>query len=490
MSRAEGLSLYEGFGGLQDGGVDLSDFQTQLAQDRISRTMTFQKITRPSIARLCKRTIAKMEEQQFNESSPFLDVDYACKVLDKLDQTELTDFLKNVTECAEKNQKVMTKFLESTEIAQKLTAALGSGLPEPLIILLLNTIADLYPISTDTQITYIDEGICFQFFDFLESDSSDLVIAAIGLIGVLSQYNSYARDAIMCNDIHLTLINIAQTSSNKEVVEAACESLSHMFENPEPIDTSILLDCINPMIPLLNLESEDALQSVLVCFIDISSQNPTTIISIFDLNLYPKIIDLLPNHNLTSTVLRLIRNMAIAQPSQIEKMLSIGLFPKLVDLLTTEFTADVYWVLTSFLEAVPTMMMKLFTSEFIDNSIDIAAYSSFNVKKEASYFLATTVMFADETKIKMLMKEDLIRVFIEMLNGEIVLIILRVIDSIIHFINLLTAEGNTYDRKFMKPLYEENGEKAVQQLLNSSQQTVAERAQYFNEQIQTLKDSL
>lgn len=488
----EGLSLYEGFGGLQDSGIDLSEFQAQLAKDRSSRTMTFQKITRPSIARFCRRSIDQMQKGQFSESSQFLNIEYACKVLEDADVLELTDFLKNVTQCASKNKEVMGKFLASQEIAQVMVRTLSNeSLSERLIILLMNTIAELYPISSvDVQNAYIDEGICFQFLPFLESKSEDLVLSTIGIIGAISQSSSYARDAVVCCDIHLTLIDIAQKSENIEIVNAACESLSHMFANPEPIDSSILLGCVEPMIPLLDLKSDDSLESILVCFVEMSSQNPSVIFSIFENKIYSKIVELLPNPNLTSTALRLIGNMAIAQPSQIDMMIKTGLFPKLVDLMCTEFAADVFWVLSAFLEAVPNLMMELFTEEFLDNALEISVYSSFNVKKEGSHFLATVILFADETKLCTLMNSELMKVFVEMLGCNIVLIILRIFDSIIRLIHIIEKDVSRYDCDFLKPLFDENGTNVIEKLTNSQEETLAKRAIYFKKQIDILKDSI
>ncbi|KAH0791812.1 hypothetical protein GPJ56_004306 [Histomonas meleagridis] len=485
LSR-EGLSVYEGFGGMQDSGIDLSEFQSQLAQDRCSRTMTFQKITRPSIARFCERSISKLEKEQYNESSPFLDIDNACSILEKLNSDEMTTFLKNITICAEKNPKAMEPFLQSTEIPKQLSNALMSSTSDPIKILLLNTIAVLFPISEQVQNVYIDEGICFTISEFLQSDSDDLILASIGIIGVFSQSSSYARDAVMCIDLHITLMEIANTSKSTEIINASCESLSHMFENSEPIDAAILLRCVEPMTPLLNLESEDALQSVLVCFVDMTNQMSSIIFSIFENNLYQRIIELLPNPALTSTVLRLIGNMSIAQPSQISAMLKIGLFPSLIELLTTEFTADVYWVLSSFLMSVPQMMITLFTPEFIDNTIEIAMYSSIGVKKEASYFLATVIFFADDNLLNVLMKKDLISVLIEMLNSDIVLITLRIIDSLIRFINVLTKDPKI-NREFIQQLLDEDTKKILKKLEIGDQDLVVERVKFLETQIDLLK---
>lgn len=493
----EGLSVYQGFGGLQDSTIDLSNFQSQLTKDRISRTMTFQKINRPSIARFCKKIQIDITQKQLGEQTLFLNDNILDEKLknakDNDDNEEIIGFLKNVIECSEDKYKdTIDKYLNTDILVSKMIDCLQFIVEKmetnkiPLMCQLLNTMVALFPLSKkEIQEIYVDDGLCFLLMKLLDVNiSPDLLLSSIGLIGVMSENDSYARDALICNEIHFNLIELVSKTDNVEVINASCEALSHVFENPEQIDFSILLDCFKSIASLLNINSKDALQSILVCIVDMTVQMPSLIFSIFEMNFHKRIVELLPDPELTAYVLRLIDNMSIAQPSQINELLKCGLFSVLTELLMTEFTGDVFCVLSNLLESVPEMILNLINEEFIDNAIEIAMYSSIGVKKEASYFLATAIIFSNEKQIEMLLKKDLFDVLFEMIDCDIVLIILRIIDSLVKIINLIKRENKFID--FYHSIMTESNISKVYSLKENKEQLVVEHVNFLISQYNIL----
>lgn len=424
-------------------GMDLTDYREQLAHDRNSRTLTLRRMKKPTIAQFLNQGQKNPLNSPLIDINnfPFLDINYAITQLNNGNATSLSEFLNSLTVCATTTPRLASNLAQTPELSEPFVTALTAGYSEQITIQLIRAMIAIFPISGDNRTLFVDDGLTQSLYEFLSSQSLPLLESSIALVCVMSDYSSYANDSILSFGIHQFLIEIATKEYNEQITLQALDVLNRIFspgynlssEKKYKIDADILTSSVELMKPLLDIHSVQAISSALMCFVAMTDQMAFLVFNLYDLQLFPKIVDFLKVPELISSALPLIGNMSICHPTHVETLLQLGLFDILMKLMDTEYTADVYWVLSNLVESVPHKTVNLFNQQFIDNTIDIAMRSSFDVKKESSFFLATLTMFVANDDLIYFMNVNVLELMFEMLSCNIILIVLRCLDALIRF---------------------------------------------------------
>ncbi|KAH0787960.1 hypothetical protein GPJ56_008116 [Histomonas meleagridis] len=372
--------------------------------------------------------------------------------------------------------RLANNLLKNPELPEAFIDALNSGFPEDLNILIMKTIIVIFPHSPEVQDIYIDSGLCMCLFDFLSSQSLPLLEASIALVDTISESSGYGRDSVLCLGLHTFIIEIAKSEINEQITVQACESLSKIFSNKQHIDSNTLTSCVEPIAELLSLHSVHAVYIILACFISMTNKLPALVFNMYDLNLFPVIVNFLHNPELIGMALPLIGNLSVGQSFHIKTLLDCGLFPLLMQLIQTEFTADVYWVLSNILESVPQMTIGLFNPNFVAQTVEIAMTSSFEVKKEAAFFIATLMLFTQNADLKYFKNEDVVDLMIEMLGCSSNLIVLRCLDALLRFVHVNSTTG---DEEFLSLLQTKDLYNPLNNLIERGSHMIKERAEFL-----------
>lgn len=472
---------------LKSSGADLSDYRDQLARERSARTLTLRRTNRTSIASLIGKPKVTSGPLVDVSNFPFLDPNYVCNTLRSGSISNLEEMLNNICGFTQTSSKLLKNVYLNEELPSVFIEALGNGLPSLQVVNILKTISVIFPKCEANQIRYIDEGLTMLMFDFLSSEDINILYAAICLIDVIVEVSSYARDSILSFGLHISLIEIAQMNHNQQLIISACETLYHVFSNPQSIDSTTLTSCVEPMASLLFLQDDQAEAIVLNTFVAMTNKMPALVFTMYDLDLFKHVVGLLSNENLIAATLPLIGNMSVGHAENIRTLLNCGLLEILMQLIDSSFTADVFWVLSNLVESMPHVMMEKFDMEFVHNVADVADASSFEVKKEASFFIATLILFTDSQDLIGFMFKTVLEVLVEMLGCGVGLIILRCLDALLRFSYALQS---TVNDDFVALIHESDLADSLNRLTNEGSTLIQERAEFLLNQLEGGGDSL
>ena len=480
------------FGSMQNSGVDLRNYRDQLQKDRNSRTLTLRSMKRPSISGVrnsvlqvgsCSRNVSLSDIN----SIPFLAPNHVIEVFSSQDETAIGTLINQISETAQETPKMVSKMVKDTDIFQPIIDCLNGEISESLTLQILGFIAVIFPLCSIKEMNvFVDCDLCFSLYAFITSDNPTIIGSAIQVVAVISEYSSYARDAIISFGLHTSLMEQAKTD-NEEMSQACCEALNKIFANPDPIDSATIIESVTPMAELLSLTSIPALQSVIECFVEITSKMPSIIFMLYDLELYPTIIGFLSQQELLASTLSLIGNMSVAHPPQIRCMLQLGIFDTLIGLIGTDYSTYVFWIFSNMLESVPQDMLPYFTDDFVSSAISSVLDASFDVKKEASYFLSTLIVFSDPADVPHFMTEDVTDMVVEMLGCGVTMIVLRCIDTLIRFVHIMKT--NPECAQYSAILMDSDIIDRLNEIISPDCQFVTERAEYLLQQIQSFSES-
>lgn len=483
------------FSSIKSTGVDLSDYREQLALERTARTLTLRRSQRPSISHILSRAPTSSQSILKNPlidsaNFPFLDPNYAVQQLTSKNLASLTEFLNNITVCAQQTPRLAQSLARNPDISEPFINALNAEYPEQIQILLVRALAVIFPISGDNQNLFIDDGLTYFLFDALSSESLPLLESSILLTDVISEYSSYARDSILSFGLIDFLVKIAKSEKNESLTIQACEALNKIFSNKVGIEGTILASCVQPISKLLELHSIQAVNIVILCFLHMTNKSTALVFTIYKLNLFPIIVSMLDNQELIQNALPLIGNISVGNSEHISSLLNCGLFQALMPLIDTEYTADVYWVLSNLVESMPNLTVPLFTTDFIDKSVDIATSAAFDVRREATFFIATLIIFTSIEDLSFFLNENTLDLICQMLAlNNAVLIVLRCLDSLIRIACYIVTHPQAEVGEILSALLDEHLNDKLQLLTESESKPIQERAEFILSQINDLGNS-
>jgi hypothetical protein len=306
------------------------------------------------------------------------------------------------------------------------------------------------------------------------------------LVKLISKASSYARDAVLCLDIHLAIVQLVLAAPAPDMVESGCGSLLALFANCEEIDRKLVVGAGVAMFPLLQLENAAAVTSVLKCYVRMSNANPALIHAVLELGIGKLVVQLLGNPVLTKLALKLIGNLSLCEPHEIRKLIGAGLVPKLFELIDSEHAGDAFWVISNLLDVSPHIMHPLIPSGFVQKAIEMTSFTSYDIQKKSAVFLATLIQSSDHATLASVMQPQVITVLLELLDCEVDSVVLRCMETLARLCTY--AAEHSEIRDLLIPLLESDLSGRLNDLILESQETtIAEQAELLMSEYQKLQ---
>ena len=416
---------------LRRSGADLSNYQEQLIRERNTRSLTLRRQSRSRVSISAVLNRSNTANDQLNVSNyPFLDPDKAMATLASGNPKSVGDMMQNIIVLVRQSKRHIDPLMANDDFAAALVAAVNDG-DEQLSVIMMETLAVLFPFFPERHEFWVDEGLTMMFCDVFEGGSIKKMDAALDLISSISEASGYARDSILCLGIHTVMIETALKDVPQEICLKICEALMKVFANKQAIDTTTMNSCVDDMAKLLTLPYPNCVFAAVGCFVEMTNKAPVIVFAMYDLGLFPVIVSMLNVEQLVPVALPLIGNMSVGHAQHVQKFLECDLFDRLMKLIQTEYVADVFWVLSNLVESVPHLTVGLFNASFIAATIDIAESASYDVKKEGTFFLATLILFTESADLKYFMTGEVLELMVQILDCSIALMVLRVLDALI-----------------------------------------------------------
>jgi len=440
---------------LRQSGADLSNYQDQLSRERSSRTLTLRRTNRPLISCVQTRS-TPLSPHRINRidtaSYPFLDPGYVRHVFQTGDENSALDLLKNMEDVYNINPKLLQSLISSESISESINKLLNSLKSIGSIGIVLHYIAVIYPKCGMNQERLIDDGLVFSLISYFESNDHYLIECSINLIGVLSENSAYARDSIICLGLHFDLIQIAQQERTESLTEMSCNSLSQIFAHTDKIDSTSLNSVIEPLAPLLFLTNHTAVRSIINCFVSITNQKPALVFRLFELGLFPQIVEFMKFEYLLPSVLPLMGNLSVSQVAHIKLLIENDLLQILKGYIKSPYTPEVFWIFSNLVESVPHVMLNFFDFSMIDTAMSFAMNGNVDEKREATFFVSTVIIFSSSESLNLFLCPEVAEIIETMFECGIVLIILRCLDAALKLFHYAhnTKQGSLFIESMLK----------------------------------------
>jgi hypothetical protein len=421
-------------------GADLTHYNEELARERNARTLTLRRRDGTSSSAFGATPVSRAHHPLINLAKyPYFDPEKAIATLGSGDESKIAELAAQIVSAAPSN-RLLTSLVRSTGFLEALSACLTNPYPIPLLVSLLDAIRTIFPHCGQFTQVLVDGGMTFPLVDFLQSAQPALVEATLNLLALLCEKSSYARDSILCLEIHSTLIQIAL--QKREITDKCCACVLAVFSNREPVEPEVLIGAVGPLFEILSIGSPRAIAAVLDCFVAMSNQHSALVHSLYDLGLFERVVGFLGTPGLVGPSLRLIGNMSVAQPFQLKTMLDAGLVGKLMEFLESEHAADAFWVLSNLMEEVSGLITPFVTEEFVERLLEIMDTSSYDIQKECAFFLSTLILFAPDAETPRFMVTPIIEMLVSMVGCGVEKVMLRCIDTLLKFLRNLQGRPN------------------------------------------------
>lgn len=465
-------------------GFDLTHYNEELNETRQIRSLNLRRSFNLSKSRACKidgKFYVTPKRSNVFEIDQFSIEDLLQKLKSE-SETEIVSACQTIEQVSSCQAKTAETILQNTQIQETFVDLLQEG-SKSYTNYLLSCIIETFKYCASNEEScesFIDAGLCSSLMMILSEENTVTIEATARLIGKVSYESAYARDACVCLGIHTMLIEICGKCKGSDIAHVFCEALHFIFGNPEPMDAEVIKDSTTPIVNLLDGQKDDATMYILEVLSDISSKQPSVIFTYYNLGLYSHICELISNPALTGAALGLVGNMSVAQPAQIRELVNNNLIQILMELTTTEFAGDVFWILSNILESFPEIILSNLDSGILDTAVLTAEDSSFDAKREASFFISTLVVFGGNEQVGALFNEDIFSVLSDVLGCGINGIVLRCTDALITFILYAQREGKMDD---LKQMSNESGIEDTLRGLEEDNSIIGQRSRYILSQI-------
>ena len=465
---------------LANAGADISVHNNQLAKERSTRSLTLRRTARPTIAGLTgirKPSVSPRIKLFDLEEYPYLDPAYCVSVFSEGNDGKIRELLSNLTTVYDGTPKLVLNVIQSEDISEPILNYLNESSNESVVVDILNFIGLIYPKSATNQEKFIDDGLAFSLLNYLQSDSPSLLLTTIRCIDAISAASSYARNSVLCLDLHNELIRISKLQFSEELTEASCKALYTIFDNREEIDSRVINACIGPITELLSLQSLEGLKYIIKALVAITDQRRVLITELYKYEIGTLIISFLTNDQLVEPCLNLIANMTASNMSDVNKLLEWGLIDALTALLSTSHVATVFNVLSELIESRVPSMLDLFDASFISNTVEMYNEGDYEIKKSTAYFLATLIIFKPQSELEGFVCIEICDIIEAMLGCGHGLIVLRCLDALIKLVHV--AAQNSESQEFMENLASEDMRGILDNIMQADSQLMSERATYL-----------
>lgn len=469
----------DSFSALSGSGADLSRYQEQLARERNSRTLNLRHLNRISIAGMLQnaghQSVGARGLVDTN-NFPFLDSSNFIETIRSNNISQVTQYTQNIASIAAHSPKKLNTLLNQ-DFIDFITNTFSNSPSDEMLIQIIRILEIIFPHCGLFQ-EKISEDIIFSFNDLFESNSQDVLLSVIGLISCMSSSSSSARDSFLAFGFYTNLIIIAGSQTSPELTRASCNALYSIFSNPDPIDNENLNDIAKDIVKLLSLDDKASVTYIIDCLVEMTNKYNQLLFTLFDCGIYPLSVEMLKDEELVGPTLRLVGNLSVAEPHEVNVLIESGLLPILNELLRTEHVADCFWVLSNLLERIPTELIPICDSDFVQEVIDIILSSNIDVQKEGSFFLCTLILLISTDILPQFMNQTIIDILVQTINCGVTYFILRCIDTLLKFLNY-TQNNLDSSTVFFTALIGTDIRENLNELIEQETGLIVEKATYL-----------
>jgi hypothetical protein len=346
-------------------------------------------------------------------------------------------------------------------------------------------------LSEEQRVAFTDAGLGFSLMELLNIKDPDALRIVLDLIAILAPQSDYLCDAFFALDFYDQLIVIAKSAASTEVQVSAAQSIFKLYGDHERILSTILKDSLPKLLTLLNLPSKLAVTFILKALTEVTNQRCSLTYVLFDHGVVKQIVDMLDDDELRSSSITVIGNLCLASREHVIELMSMGVGKKLLRLTETEYAADAFWALSNLVESAP----DVFSSQEVDEGrlqrlIDLVMSKVHDggsqVKKEATFFLASIIMFVSRSYLAMFMRNDVFSLVVHVLTvATDVIVKARFLDVFLRF--CIHVQHNEATFTSFKGLIKECGLWDVLEMLKKEgEPMLLTKAQEIEEQIEEL----
>lgn len=328
------------------------------------------------------------------------------------------------------------------------------------IVLIIHSISFLFPFADEDNQEMIVNSIVIYFLDLLENPK--YMASILLLINVFSKSSTYARDSIICYGLHTFILNKIissnSASTESEEIQMACYTISEIYSNPGEVDDEIIFDSIDPFFSLLSSNNQIKIKTAFHCLTNLINRKSCVADILFDKKVCNLVLNFFDHPDLVTCSLQfissLVHNIAKIDPSLVLN----DLLPRLFNLISNiQYISYVFRIFSNLIEKVSRSILPLLTDDFIRSAISLSTTAKATVKIEASYFLATCIMYFEPNRLKSFLQKDsnsCIDLLPEMIASGIREVILKCVLALTRVILVFSEEQYVYN---IISALEENG---------------------------------
>ncbi|EAY22635.1 hypothetical protein TVAG_475630 [Trichomonas vaginalis G3] len=413
-------------------GATITGYFNQLSKERTSLTLKIRRESFNAMNVLLKRDLKVPKPKVLNsdKDTPLLQPENAIAALQSDSENTILTFLNEFIINVQANSKSVSRLVSNENFITNLTELFNNEYSSLTTIALFQVTAIIFQQSKLNR-QLVDSDIIATLSSLILADESDITTPLIALIGSIAASSAYARDALLCFGIHFSLIDKIKQTEDESLKEATGKCLCIIFGGPHPYSSDVVHDCIQSLIQLLENASIPLIQSILTILIDMTNKVTETVYLIYDLGLFPFVIETLQNPELRTVALALCGNLTVSQPMQAKKFMDLGLYDILMNVMSDDDDAPyALWILSNLLDSIPTVILPLLTMEMILQCVQATETSTSEFKQEVTYFVGTIIIVAGTEISLLFLRQEIFDLLVEMLGCGIYNIIVRCIDSL------------------------------------------------------------
>ena len=343
------------------------------------------------------------------DQHPMYTLETAIAAIKSHDVTQLNNLLHFMQDEVKTDSELVKNMASSPDFFQALSDMVSEFKSEEILSCIYQLAETFLPILPDqNKVEFIDSGIEFCLPEALNSKNTEFILKTVDFVIFLARQTEYAIDSLFSFGIHTQLLDIAEknmtiggSSINRQVADHALTGVFTLFGMHQNILSTILQSTL-PRVTQMMLDTQDVEEkkTLLKTITEITNQRFSFCFILYDCGAVPTIYKMLDDPNYITTALPLIGNLCLSSREHVEELISMGLPEKLTDLLKQpEYAVDAYWCLSNLTEAAPDLVSKKIVNEenmskLLDKILkDTLQTESISLKKEATFFLATLIMY-------------------------------------------------------------------------------------------------
>lgn len=348
-------------------------------------------------------------------------------------------------------------------------------------VLIIHSFAFLFPLANETNQEFLINSLASMntYFPSL-LESPQFVSPILMLITTFSKTSTYARDSLICYDIHTLILNLIQSNadSQSEILELSCHALLAIYGNPGEIEESAISESIDSLLELYQIDHILITNAALECLTSIINQKESVADTLIERGAFTRFTELIDKPPFISNLLKFTDILIACCSKPDSAMITQQIIPNIFALLPNEsFTSDAFHILSDLLAKMPRIISPLISDEFIQSSLSISSNSTIAIKIEIGYFLATCIQNLSSERIRPFLNEQFFDIIGEMIASGLHKVIIECINGIRSLILLFA------DDQFVLTIIQFLNESGIIKDLNS---LIGDEDCILNDRINTL----